>query len=215
MLFTFRTPWGAAETREAIVGTVISLKGKVKEKSPGCLQGKWKINPNDWAQFSRKATFYIGNDMVRVIIKADIEPLRIKRTYRMGKELRFWNTFIEQLLARYPGVEFGLTPGEPAVSAVKFHGDGTMQVFTSTTSNSPSIGGALVGGMLFGTAGAIIGASGGSSHTRGYSSLGFSKSVLATVRYTNGFIMEGQLLRDSHLYHEIMVNMSQLSDFTN
>jgi hypothetical protein len=213
MLFTFRTPWGAAETSEAIKSTIASLKGKVKEKSPGCIQGKWKINPDRWGDFMLKATFYIGDGTVRVIIKADIEPIWIKRTYRMGKELRFWNTFIVQLLARYPGVEFGLAPGEPAVSAVRFHGDGTVQVFTSTTNHSPSIGGALVGGMLFGTAGAIIGASGGSSHTEGYSSLGFSQSVLATVRYTNGFIMEGKLQRDSSLYHEIMVNMSQLSNF--
>lgn len=213
MLFTFRTPWGASETRDAIKETVLSLKGKVKEKSPGCIEGKWKIHPDRWDEFYFKATFYVGDGMVRVIIKVDIEPFQIKRTYHMGKELRFWNTFIEQLLARHPGVEFGLAPGEPAVAAVRFHGDGTMQVFSSTTHNSPSIGGALLGGMLFGTAGAIIGASAGKSHTEGYSQVGFSQSVLATVRYTNGFIMEGKLLRDSPLYHEIMVNMSQLSDF--
>lgn len=213
MLFTFRTPWGASETIEAIKSTVASLKGKVKENSPGCFDGKWKINPDRWGDFSFKAKFYVGEDMVRVIIKADIEPFMIKRTYRMGKELRFWNTFIEQLLARHPGVEFGLAPGEPLVSAVKFHGDGTKQVFSSTTSNSPSIGGALVGGMLFGTAGAIIGASGGKSHTEGYSRTEFSYTIPATVRYTNGLIMEGYVVRDSSLYHEIMVNMSQLSDF--
>jgi hypothetical protein len=211
MLFIFRAPWGARETNEAIKSTITSLKGKVKEKSPGCFIGKWKINPDRWGDFSYKATFYVGEDMVRAIINADFEPSRIKRTYHMGKELRFWNTFVEGLLARYPGVEFGLAPGEPAVSEVKLHGDGTKQVFTSTTTNSPSIGGALVGGMLFGTAGAIIGASGGKSHTEGYSSTEFSYTVPATVRYTNGLIMEGYLVRDSSLYHEIMVNMSQLS----
>ena len=210
MLFIFRTPWGASETNEAIKSTIASLKGTVKEKSPGCLVAKWKINPDRW-EMRYKAKFYVGEDMVRVIIKADFEPSRIKRTYHMGKELRFWNTFIEQLLIRHPGVEFGLALGAPTVSEVKLHGDGTKQVFTSTTTNSPSIGGALVGGMLFGTAGAIIGASGGKSHTEGYSRTEFSYTVPATVRYTNGLIMEGYLVRDSSLYHEIMVNMSLLS----
>ena len=212
MLFTFRAPWGASETNEAIMNTITSLKGKVKEKSPGCIEGKWGIDASMWSM-SRHAKFYVGEDMVRVIIKADVEPFMVKRTYRMGKELRFWNRFIEQLLTMYPGVEFGLTPGEPAVSAVKFHGDGTMQVFSSTTSNSPSIGGALVGGMLFGAVGAIIGASGGKSHTEGHTSTEFSETIPATVRYSNGLIMEGYLIRSSSLYHEIMVNMSQLSDF--
>lgn len=212
MLFTFHTPWGASETSGAIKDTILSLKGKVIEKSPGCIEGKWKIHPSRWDEFYFKATFYVGDGAVRVIIKVDIEPVQIKRTYRMGKELRFWNTFIEQLLARYPSVEFGLAPGEPTVAAVRFHGDGTTQVFTSTTHNSPSLGGALVGGMLFGAVGAIIGASGGKSRTEGHSQLGFSKSVLATVRYTNGFIMEGELLRDSPLYHEIMVNMSMFQE---
>lgn len=213
MLFTFRAPWGSIETRAAIINTITSVKGKVKENSPGCLDGKWKIHPDRWDEFFFKAKFYVGEDMVRVTIKADIEPTMIKRTYRMGKELRFWNTFIEQLRSMYPGVEFGLAPGEPAVSAVKFHGDGTMQVFSSTTSNSPSIGGALVGGMLFGTAGAIIGASSGKSHTEGHTSTKFSEIIPATVRYSNGLILEGYLIRSSSLYHEIMVNMSQLSDF--
>ena len=211
MLFTFRTPWGARETSEAIKNTITSLNGKVKEKYPGCLDGKWGIEAGMWSM-SRRGKFYVGEDMVRVIIKADVEPFMIKRTYRMGKELRFWNRFIEQLLARYPGVEFGIAPGEPTVSGVRLHGDGTVQVFTSTTSNSPNIGGAILGGLIFGAAGAVIGASSGSSHTEGYSKLGFSHSILATVRYTNGLIIEGNLVRNSPVYHEIMSNMSQLSD---
>ena len=213
MLITFHTPWGVGETTEAIKNTVSALRGKVKERSPGCLICKWRIHPKDKFEFRYKSTFFVGQDMVRVIIKEDIEPTRIKRTYRMTKKLKYWNTFIEQLLAQYPDVEFSLTPGKPTVSAVRFHGDGTMQVFTSTTYNSPSIGGAIVGGLLFGTAGAIIGASGGKSHTEGRSSVGFSHSILSTVRYTNGLVIEGNLRRDSSLYHEIMVNMSQLSNF--
>ena len=212
MLFTFRTPWGARETSEAIRDTVVSLNGKVKEISPGCFEGKWRIHPDNWTEFFFKGRFYVGEDMVRVIIKEDVEPVKIKQSYRMSKKMKFWNTFVEQLLARYPGVEFGITPGEPTVSGVRLHGDGTVQVFTSTTSNSPNIGGAILGGLIFGAAGAVIGASSGGSHTEGYSKLGFSHSILATVRYTNGLILEGNLVRNSPVYHEIMSNMSQLSD---
>ena len=212
MLLTFHTPWRAGETIEAIEKTVTSLGGKVKLKSPGCLVCKWRIHPEHKLEFRYKSTFYVGQDMVRVIIKEDIEPTSIKRTFRMTKKLKYWNTFIEQLHVLYPDVEFGLTPGKPMVAAVRFHGDGTMQVFTSTTHNSPSIGGAVIGGLLFGTAGALIGASGGKSSTEGYSQVEFSHSIPTTVRYTNGLVIEGSLRRNSPLYHEIMVNMSQLND---
>jgi hypothetical protein len=212
MLFTFRTPWGASDTCDAIKTTVASMNGKIKEVSPGCYKAKWRIHPTRKSEFNYRCRFYVGEDMVRVIIKDTNEPKSIKKFSRLSRMMKFWNTFVEYLLQQYPDVDFGLTPGVPSVSAVKFYGDGTEQVFTSTTKNSPNIGGALVGGWLFGTAGAIIGGSSGRSYTTGSTRTEFSQTQLAIVRYTNGFIMEGKLLRDSPLYHEIMVNMSRLSN---
>jgi hypothetical protein len=113
-----------------------------------------------------------------------------------------------------PGVDFGIRPGDLELVAVQFVGDGTEQVFVSTTRNSPSWGGAALGGMLFGTAGAIIGGSAGTSYTTGKSSTRFSNNVLAKGRYSNGLLTEGILSKNSPVYQEIMVNMSQLSDVT-
>lgn len=212
MLFTFSTPWGAADTSEVIKTTVEAMSGKIKEVSPGYFKAKWRIHPTHKTEFYFKCKFYVGDDMVRAIIKADFEPHGIKKFKRLGRMMKFWNTFIEHLLVQYPDVDFGLAPGVPDISAVKFYGDGTEQVFTSTTKTSPNIGGAIVGGWLFGTAGAIIGGTSGSSYTTATSRVEFSSYLLAKVRYSNGLVLEGLIGRDSSLYHEIMINMSRLTD---
>lgn len=212
MVFTFHTPWGMNETCEAIGATVASMNGKIKEVSPGCFTAKWRIHPEHKTEFNYKCKFYVGEDMITAVIKDANEPKNIKKFSRLSRMMKFWNTFIEHILKQYPDVEFGLMPGVPMVSAVKIYGDGTEQVFTSTTRNSPNIGGALVGGWLFGTAGAIIGASSGSSHTEGSSRIEFSYSIPAKVRYTNGLLLEGHIRKNSPLYHEIMGNLSRLSE---
>jgi hypothetical protein len=211
MLFTFHTPGGASDTCDAIKTTVAAMNGKIKEVSPGCYKAKWRIHPTRKSEFNYRCRFYVGEDMVRVIIKDTNEPKSIKKFSRLSRMMKFWNTFVEYLLQQYPDVDFGLTPGVPSVSAVKFYGDGTEQVFTSTTKNSPNIGGALVGGWLFGTAGAIIGGSSGRSYTTGSTRTEFSQTQLATVRYSNGLVLEGDIRKNSPLYHEIMSNLSQLS----
>lgn len=211
MLFTFCTPWNASDTCDAIRTTVVAMNGKIKEISHGCFKAKWRIHPTSKTEFYYKCKFYVGEDMVRVIIKDTNEPKNVKKFRRLSRMMKFWNTFIEYLLRQYPDVDFGLLSGVPSVSAVKFYGDGTEQVFTSTTRNTPNIGGAIMGGWLFGTAGAIIGGSSGRSYTTGSSRTEFSQVRLAKVRYTNGLILEGSIRRNSSLYHEIMSNLSQLA----
>jgi hypothetical protein len=123
-----------------------------------------------------------------------------------------WNAFIESLMRLYPDIDFGIRPGLPELEAIQFVDDGVEQVFVSTTKHSPSWGGAALGGLLFGTAGAVIGASAGTSHTTGTTSTRFSSSVLARGRYSNGLLAEGMLDKNSPQYHEIIVNMSKLSE---
>jgi hypothetical protein len=212
MVFTFQTPWGAAITIEAIKTTVAAMNGKIKEVSPGCYKAKWRIHPTHKTEFNYRCRFYVGDDMVRSIVKDTNGPKNIKKFRRLSRMMKFWNTFIEYLLLQYPDIDFGLAPGVPTVSAVKFFGDGTEQVFTSTTKTSPNIGGAIVGGWLFGTAGAIIGGTSGRSHTMGTSRREFTNSLLAKVRYTNGLVLEGTIRKNGSLYNEILVNMSKLSD---
>ena len=83
----------------------------------------------------------------------------------------------------------------------------TKQVSFSQTSGGTSLGGFLVGGALFGDAGAIIGGLSGKQRTVTNSKTVFSNELLVRVIYTNGRLWEGTVIKGSQLYHEIMVNM--------
>lgn len=148
---------------------------------------------------------------MRVVGDACILSQKIFVRFPTDGQLAIWNAFIESLLKFAPGVDFGMRPGDLELVEVQFVGDGMEETFVSTTRNRPSVGGALVGGMLFGPAGAIIGGSAGTSYTTGKSSARFATNVLARGRYSNGLLTEGMVSRNSPAYQEIMVNMCRLS----
>ena len=216
MVYTFNSPWGMEETCNAIKATVESMRGTVVTASPGCLRAKWKTQPYHTAQhftlFPSEYTFYVGDGMVRVVKGTSEFPHIVMRFVAVRGVTAEWNAFIESLMKLYPDVDFGIRPGLPELVAIQFVDDGVEQVFVSTTKHSPSLGRAAIGGMLFGPAGAIIGASAGTSRTSGKSTTKFSDSLLARVRYSNGLLAEGALNRKSPQYHEIMANMSRLSE---
>lgn len=215
-VYTFHSPKTQEETMTIIADVVWSMRGKYKVTAPGCMSAEWRIQPYHslkyYAVMSSKFTFYIGQDMVRVVHpKRDGMTIFTKPGMRMRVDGidRVWNAFIESLLARHPGIDFGLIPGsETMLDAIKFIGDGTEQVFTSRTRNSPSLGGAMIGGALFGSTGAIIGSMYGKSYSSGTSKTQFSDKILASARYTNGLMLEFELSRNSPEYHEIVANMS-------
>ena len=216
MVYTFCTPWDAEKTLEAIEFTVKSMNGKVKRTSPGCLEAKWRTQPCHSKQyytvFPSKFMFYVGDGVVRAVIGNANFSIFVMR-FKLGNGLMIvWNAFMESLMKVFPGVDFGLRPGNVELVTVQFVGDSIEQAFVSTTINSPSWGKAALGGLLFGTAGAIIGGTAGTSYTTGQSSTMFSNNVLARGRYSNGLLVEGTILKSSPVYQEIMVNMSRLSD---
>lgn len=210
MVYTFHSPWGVVETCEAITATVKSMGGKSKQTSPGCITAKWR-SPQYATVFPTEFRFYVGDGIIRVITgntTMQMIPMRFKV---QGGFQSIWNWFIVNLLKLYPDVEFGLRAGDAELVAAQFVGGETEEVFVSTTRNSPSWGGAALGGLLFGTAGAIIGGSAGTSYTTGRSSTQFSSTVLVKARYSNGLLAEGKLQKNSHVYNEILVNMSRYS----
>ena len=214
MVYSFITPWEVEETRNVIKLTVESMGGKVKAVSPSCVKAKWRTGRQHskrfFTFFPSKFTFYIGDGVVRVAT-GNSNMQRIPMTVRLGKIHIVWNAFIESLMKVAPGVNFGIKPGDAIIVAAQFVGDGTEEVFTSTTRHSPSLGGAAIGGMLFGSTGAIIGAASGRSYTTGRSSTRFSNKVLTRVRYSNGLISEGLLSKRSPVYQEILVNIKWFS----
>ncbi len=210
MIYTFHSPLDKAETLRVIERAVKSIYGKVKQISPSCLQAKWR-SPYFRKLFPSKFMFYVGDGIVRVVEGTGTTQMLNMGPFKVAGHSTLWNSFVVSLVKTAPGVDFGIKPGEFELVEVQFFGDGTEQVFVSTTHHSPSWGGAALGGLLFGTAGAIIGGSGGTSYTSGKVSTRFSNEVLARGRYSNGLITEYVISKDSHLYHEIMVNMSRLS----
>lgn len=210
MIYTFYSPWDREKTKEAIKAAVTRLGGKPKEISPGCMSAKWR-SPNYATIFPTKFTFYIGDGIVRAVSGTNNMQMIPMRFKVRGGFQSIWNTFIIALLKLYPDVDFGLRAGDAELVAAEFVGDGTEQVFVSTTHNSPSLSGAVVGGLLFGTPGAIIGSSYGTSRTTGKMATQFSGTVLVKARYSNGLLAEGRLQKNSPAYNEIIVNMSRYS----
>lgn len=212
MVFTFSTPWGQAETCKAITETVLSMNGRIKDLSRYRLKARWKTNLKKSDVFDNNCTFYVGDGVVRAVTNFPDTEKIVMVFRRMNASLAFWNAFVENFLKCYPDVDFGIEPGIPELVAIQFLDDGTEQVMVSNTVNHPSWGGAALGGMLFGTAGAIIGGSGGRSHTTTTSHVEVSSLRYAMVRYSNGLVFRGKLTNNGSLYHEIMVNMNRLSD---
>lgn len=212
-VYTFRTPWGINETCDVIKLTVESMKGTAKVVSPGRVTAKWKTQPSHSKQFRKagKFTFYVGDGVVRAIGDPCVLSQKIFMHFKIGGQLAVWNAFIESLMTLAPGVDFGIRPGDLELVELQFVGDGLEETFVSRTRNHPSVGGAVLGGLAFGAAGAIIGGSAGTSYTTGKSSTRFATNVLAKGRYSNGLLAEGMMSRNSPAYQEIMVNMSRLS----
>ena len=212
MVFTFGSPWGQAETCEAITETVLAMNGRIKDLGRGRLKARWKNNLKRSDVFDNNCTFYVGDGVVRAVTNYPDTEIIVMVYRRMTSALKFWNVFVETFLKRYPDADFGIGPGIPELVAIQFLDDGTEQVMVSKTTNHPSWGGAALGGMLFGTAGAIIGGSGGRSYTTTTSQTKVSRDRFAMVRYSNGLVFRGKMINNGSLYQEIMVNMNRLSN---
>lgn len=214
MVYTFRSPWERDTTCKVIKDTVESMNGKVKEFSPGCIRAKWRTQSYHSKRFytvlPSKFVFYVGDEIVRVVT-GNTNCQIVTTGFKLFKMQIVWNAFIESLMKVAPGVDFGIKPGNVELVTAQFVGDDIEQVFVSTTHNSPSWGGAIMGGLLFGTAGAIIGGASGTSHTTGRTSTQFADTVLVRARYSNGLLSEGKLWKNSANYNAILVNMSRYS----
>lgn len=212
MIFTFHSTVGEAKTVDIIKNVVRDIGGKIKKERENIILACWR-SKKFATVFPTKCRFYIGKDMVRVVIPASScyggGIVAMERGNGSPYE-RIWNEFILGLNRLYPTLDFGILPSPIKLVAVKFVGDNVEQVFTSTSLNNPSLGRALVGGMLFGSAGAIIGGMKQTTITRGKSSTIFSNKLLVTVRYSNGLTFDGEILKDSHVHNQIIVNMSRL-----
>ena len=124
-----------------------------------------------------------------------------------GKD-KWWDSCLSALFEIAPNADFGvsLANKNPYVVGLLYLGDDTKQVYLSRTKHNASITGFLLGGALFGDAGAIVGGMSGKERTVGHTYTEFSNTQLARLIYNNGRLWEGTITKDSKLYNEIMVN---------
>ena len=211
-VFTFYSPKEVSVTCDMIKEVIKSIGGKIKSERDNVIKAQWRSSKYVTVTPTR-FVFYVGKDMIRVTMRQttlfDGGTPMITMERGGGGLDRVWNEFVEGLCKLYPDIDFGLLPGKARLDAIKIIGGGIEQVYTSTSWSRPSWGGALLGGFLFGSTGAILGGMNSSTTTRGNTTTRFSNKVLATVRYTNGLTFDGEMMKNSSVYNEIIVNMSQ------
>lgn len=189
-VFTFMSPTSSDETADIISKVVARLGGKISVKGNVIVA---KLRSNRYLTiFPRKFTFYIGAEAVRVVTtdSAGSYP-KIRWEHRCRGTALIWDDFIMALTQMFPQYNFGITAGSIHIVSAKIVSDGTTQLFNSH--------GVAFGGMLL---------SSGEVRTS------FSKEVLASVRYSNGMVLDGEISKQSNVYNRIMVDLDRLNTQT-
>lgn len=193
--YCFVSPFPTLETLNMISGVLTSI-GEVKSVDPhhSVLQGKIRIS----SKKKKPVTFYVERNNERCKVRAYF-------SYSANDD--WWDLFLYTLFEMQPGVDFGvsLAKGDPVIAGVLNLSGDTKEVYYSKTSGGTSLGGFLVGGALFGDAGAIVGGLSGKQRTVTDSRTVYSQELLVRVIYSNGRLWEGPVFKGSPVYNEIMV----------
>lgn len=196
LLVTFFSPESVEETKSAIRNVVRELNGKVNKTEGNNIYAEWR-SKRFLKVIPTKFTFFVGTDMVRVIVGGTSlkgnGTLPVVKELRLAQDWYLWDDFLIKLHELYPSDDFCLKSGKPTIDTIKFLSDGVQQVYTTSTWYNDAIP-LLPGGIARGVT---------TSETK------MSNKLLAQVRYTNGYTYEGELNRNSALYQEIIVNMSR------
>lgn len=195
--YCFIAPFPTKETISKITD-VLNKVGQVKDIDPlHCtVLGKLRVDLNK----AQKIAFYIErNDSV----------CKVRAVFKRVANDAWWDFFLHELFDSSPGVDYGVSiaDGNPQLAAVLHLGGETSQVSFSKTTGGSSLGGFLVGGALFGTAGAVVGGLSGKQRTITHTNTVYSNTLLVRIIYNNGRLWEGTVRKGSNLYNEIMVNI--------
>lgn len=195
--YCFVAPFSTQETM-AKIAEVLGKTGKVKTVDPlHCtVSGKLQVDLHK----KRKIIFYVEKNE---------SECKVRAVFKDMANDAWWDFFLQELFDSSPGVDYGVSiaDGTPQLAAVLHLGDETSQVSFSKTTGGRSLGGFLVGGALFGTAGAVVGGLSGKQRTITHTNTVYSNTLLVRIIYNNGRLWEGSVRKGSNLYNEIMVNM--------
>lgn len=195
--YCFIAPF-STQTTIAKIEEVLAHVGEVTKTDllHSIVEGKIQVDPKR----TRKVAFYIE--------RSDSE-CKVRAVFKKLGNDDWWDFFLQELFDSSPGVGYGvsLANGAPQLAAVLHLGDETRQVSYSKTTGGRSLGGFLVGGALFGTAGAVVGGLSGKQRTVTHTNTVYSSTLLVRIIYNNGRLWEGTVHKGSNLYNEIMVNL--------
>lgn len=195
--YCFVAPFSTQDTIAKITD-VLAKTGEVRSVDPlHCtVSGKLQVD----LKKKRKIVFYVERNE---------SECRVRAIFKNVANDAWWDFFLQELFDSSPGVDYGvsLANGTPQLAAVLNLSGDTSQVSFSKTTGGRSLGGFLVGGALFGTAGAVVGGLSGNQRTVTHTGTVFSNSLLVRIIYNNGRLWEGTVNKGSKLYNEIMVNL--------
>ena len=209
MLFTFTANMTSEETALAIKNTISQIGGSTKGPDSNFV-GRFRI-PKGWKPayhtiLKSKCRFYVGKNGVRAVLKASSTAGICVGEHQPIAEERVWDAFIRTFLSLYPKCGANIEPGMIRFDTVKVQDGADVYTYSAITRNTPSIGGAVLGGAVAGNIGALIGASAGNSTTNATVTVEKNPKVRVIARYTNGHNQDTELYKGSQRYHEIMMN---------
>lgn len=187
---------------------------RAKIKTVNIQSGIIKATHRDPNWNNRKFDFFVERSEKKCNVRMVMSDGCLDTNYVWQQRDKIWDTFLTKLFNLFPDIDFGVTlsEGRPYIVGAIFLDDGIEQIHISKTKNNPSITGFIVGGLLFGSAGATVGGLSGASKTTGHSYNQLSSSRLVRLIYNNGRVWEGSIDTHSGLYNEIMVNFEAFSN---
>lgn len=195
--YCFIAPFNTQDTIAKIT-EVLGKIGVVKDVDPlHCIVlGKLQVDLHKM----QKIVFYVEKSQ---------SACRVRAVFKSMANDMWWDFFLQELFESSPGIDYGvsLAKGRPQLVAVLKMGDETEPVYYSKTTGGTSLGGFLLGGTLFGVAGAVVGGLSGKQRTVTHTNMVYADTLLVRIIFNNGRLWEGSVQKGSDLYNEIMVNM--------
>lgn len=187
-----KSPYNKSITIQVIQSVLTDLGGKYKGNV-----GKWRAK-NSLTICPIKARFFYQEENDGTAIRVVFDDH--KSCYR-----QFWKSFVNVLVSK-EGEKFGINarlPYEPVV-VLKLENE-QEQIFTSQTKGGTSLTGFLLGGLAFGTPGAIVGGLSGTERTNGKITTYDTKYALVRIIWNDGCIIESRIKKKSNLYNQIIM----------
>lgn len=119
--------------------------------------------------------------------------------------------FYRGLMKMYPNEDFGVVVSPKlTIVGAKVLTNGLEKRYTTTSFRTPSLGGAILGGLAFGAGGAIVGGMSGRTHSSTQMDIVQTDKMYVQAVLSNGRYTEGWLDAASPAYRYIAINLKEM-----